>query len=101
MPANFLIPRGKLDKILPSCTSRRDSETLLRSFAAELGIAPGIVVGYLQKLGCCPRTGATTSSATSSGRPRAPKPIRRSTDLGRSYVVTSMTSKASTLGSHA
>ncbi len=54
MPVNFLIPRGKLDKILPSCTRRRDSETLLRSFAAELGIAPGIVVGYLQKLGLLP-----------------------------------------------
>ncbi len=51
---NFLIPRGKLEKLKPLCDSRRASEMVLRTFAAELGIAPGIVVGRLQQLGWVP-----------------------------------------------
>ncbi len=51
---HFLIPRGTIDKLKPFCDRRRISDMILRSFAAEIGIAPGIVVGHLQQLGWLP-----------------------------------------------
>ncbi len=51
---NFLIPRGTIDKLKPFCDGRRISDMILRSFAAEIGIAPGVVVGRLQQLGWIP-----------------------------------------------
>ncbi len=50
------MPRGRLENLQPLCTSRRVSEVLLRTYAAEIGIAPGILVGHLQQLGWIPGT---------------------------------------------
>ncbi|MCP3960888.1 MAG: HigA family addiction module antidote protein [bacterium] len=52
--ASFLIPEATLEKLKPFCEGRRISETIVRTFAAELRIAPGIVVGRLQQLGWIP-----------------------------------------------
>ena len=50
---NFLIPRDRYDAF-----AKREvfSETTVRQFAGEIGIAPGIVVGRLQHDGKLPRT---------------------------------------------
>ena len=52
--SSFLIPDAVLDKLKPFCDGRRISETIVRTFAAELAIAPGIVVARLQQLGWLP-----------------------------------------------
>ncbi len=52
----FLVPEATLGKLKPFCDSRRISETILRTFAAELHVAPGIVVSRLQQLGWLPET---------------------------------------------
>lgn len=52
--ASFLVPEATLGKLEPLCEGRRISETIVRTFAAELRIAPGIVVGRLQQLGWIP-----------------------------------------------
>ncbi len=53
---NLLFPKGRIEKLKPFCDSRRISDMIVRSFAAEIGIAPGIVVGHLQRLGWLPET---------------------------------------------
>ncbi len=53
---NMLIPSGRIETLKPFCDNRRISEMIVRSFAAEIGIAPGIVVGHLQRLGWLPDT---------------------------------------------
>ena len=52
--ADFLVPASKLDEIKPFCDDRSVSAKIVRSFAADLGIAPGILVGRLQQLGWIP-----------------------------------------------
>ncbi len=51
---NLLIPKARVEKLKPFCDNRRISDMIVRSFAAEIGIAPGIVVGHLQQLGWLP-----------------------------------------------
>ena len=49
--AEFLIPRVALEELRGPALAQRLSEARVRSFAQELGIAPGIVVGRLQHEG--------------------------------------------------
>ncbi|NJL27189.1 MAG: HigA family addiction module antidote protein [Thermoanaerobaculia bacterium] len=57
--ADFLIPAQRLEQLIAGNKSRgvaRFSKETIRSFAAELGIAPGIVVGRLQHERLLPRS---------------------------------------------
>jgi len=49
--ADFLIPRAAIEELRQPALSQWLSEARVRSFARELGIAPGIVVGRLQHEG--------------------------------------------------
>jgi HTH-type transcriptional regulator / antitoxin HigA len=51
LAAELLIPRGALDELRAPALAQRLSETRVRVFARQLGIAPGIVVGRLQHEG--------------------------------------------------
>lgn len=53
--ANFLIPELELDRFL-AASDKRFTKASITQFAAELGIAPGIVVGRLQHDGHLPRS---------------------------------------------
>lgn len=54
--SEFLIPADKLQRLRMAALNKRISEKMVRQFAKELGIAPGIVVGRLQYLGWLPYT---------------------------------------------
>jgi HTH-type transcriptional regulator / antitoxin HigA len=54
--ADFLIPQESLEALRSQAMARRLSEARVRSFAEELGIAAGIVVGRLQHIGWLPHT---------------------------------------------
>jgi HTH-type transcriptional regulator / antitoxin HigA len=53
---DILIPRDALDAFQAPAVAQRYSEARVLSFAQQLGIAPGIVVGRLQHEGWLPRT---------------------------------------------
>ena len=52
----YLIGRMFIENLKPLCDSRRISETVVRTAAAELWISPGILVSRLQQLGWLPDT---------------------------------------------
>ncbi len=53
---NMLFPGSRLEELQPFCAGGRLNDMIVRSFAAEIGIGPGIVVGRLQQLGWLPAT---------------------------------------------
>ncbi len=52
--ANFLVPMRDLERLRPLADEGKLSRKAVKSFAAEIGVAPGIVVTRLQLLGWIP-----------------------------------------------